>query len=231
MAADCPQPKIKYGRKLIILKKTFIWSLLVALPIALSGGLAQGSTVTIATFADPSMDASNPLFTIDLVNDHIMGGWADSQTNLTLEVIYSGNTFVDAFFTMTTITYAGDITGGETGGGTIKFFANGQSTSTTPLIQIGFDSGHVTPLGFGAMDLFYADGVNISGSEIGPAILTDEAFSFSFTNQVPIGGDWNNGHTATASFTSSAIPEPATIALLGLGALSLLRRKRRAKCN
>ena len=204
-----------------MLKKTFIWSLLVAL----SCGLAQASTVTIATFADPANDSSTPLFTVDLNNNLITGGWLDSQTNLTLEVIYSGNTFVDAFFTMTTVTYTGTITGGETGGGTIKFFADGQ-TSTTPLIQIDFAKAHVTPVGFGAMDLFYADGVNISGSEIGPATLTDEAFSFSFANQVPIGGDWNNGHTATASFTSSAVPEPATIALLGLGALSLLRRKR-----
>ena len=204
-----------------MLKKTFIWSLLVAL----SCGLAQASTVTIATFADPANDSSTPLFTVDLNNNFITGGWLDSQTNLTLEVIYSGNTFVDAFFTMTTVTYTGTITGGETGGGTIKFFADGQ-TSTTPLIQIDFAKAHVTPVGFGAMDMFYADGVTITGSEIGPATLTDEAFSFSFANQVPIGGDWNNGHTATASFTSSAVPEPATIALLGRGALSLLRRKR-----
>ena len=212
-----------------MLKKTFIWSLLVAL----SCGLAQASTVTIATFADPANDSSTPLFTVDLNNNLITGGWLDSQTNLTLEVIYSGNTYHDAFFTMTDLTgiagtgisYSDGIGGGPTGGGTIKFFADGQ-TSTTPLIQIDFAKAHVTPVGFGAMDLFYADGVNISGSEIGPATLTDEAFSFSFANQVPIGGDWNNGHTATASFTSSAVPEPATIALLGLGALSLLRRKR-----
>ena len=211
-----------------MLKKTFISRPLIAFLIALSGALAQASTVTIATFADPSMDSANPLFTVDIVaNDEITGGWDDTETGLSLEIPYSGNTFPNAFFTMTPVSYTGAIAGGQTGGGIIKFFADGQSMSTTPLIQIDFDLAHVTPFSFGGMDQFYADDVTITGSEIaGP--LTDESFAFSFANQVPISGDWNNGYTATASFTSSAVPEPATIALLGLGALSLLRRKRKA---
>lgn len=210
-----------------MLKKTFISRPLIAFLIALSGALAQASTVTIATFADPSRDSGNPLFTVDIVANYITGSWDDTETGLSLEIPYSGNTFPDAFFTMTSVSYTGAIAGGQTGGGTIKFFADGQSMSTTPLIQIDFDSAHVTPTGFGAIDQFYADDVTITGSEI-VGFLTDEAFSFSFANQLPLGGDWDNGHTATASFTSSAVPEPATIALLGLGALSLLRRKRKA---
>ena len=39
---------------------------------------------------------------------------------------------------------------------------------------------------------------------------------------------WNNGNALNSEITVTFIPEPATIALLGLGALSLLRRKRRA---
>jgi hypothetical protein len=126
---------------------------------------------------------------------------------------------------MTNVSYLGGTGGGSTGDGTVKFFANGQDTNTTPLIQIDFDLGHVTPFGFGAMNMFYFDGVIITGSEIGS--LTNESFAFSFGNQVPLSGGWSKGYKATASFTSSADnPEPTTMALLGLGALSLIRRKR-----
>jgi len=166
------------------------------------------------------------LFTVDLTNDLITGGWTDSQTGLDLDVVYSGNLFPDAFFTMTSVSYTGDIAGGSTGGGTIKFFADGQSTGTTPLIRIDFGSASISPIGLGG--LFSFNSVNISGSEIGAATLTDEAFSFGFANQVALYGDWSNGYTATAAFTSSAVPEPATIFLLGIGAalMTLTRKKR-----
>jgi hypothetical protein len=39
---------------------------------------------------------------------------------------------------------------------------------------------------------------------------------------------WNNGNALNSEITVTFIPEPATLSLLALGALSLLRRKRRA---
>ena len=182
------------------------------------------ATFTIATFDDPAVDSTTPLFMVDLHKDLITGGWLDSQTNLTLEVVYSGNTFVDAFFEMTALSYIGGLMGGITGGGTVKFFADNQSTATTPLIQIDFDSAFLSPASLGAVELFGND-VTISGSEIGGATLTDEAFSFSFANQVLLPDE--GGYTATSAFTSSAVPEPATVTLLGLGALSLLHRRKK----
>ena len=74
-----------------MLKKTFVLGLLPAILVALSFGLAQATTVTIATFADPSTGSGNPLFTVDLVSDTITGGWADSKTGLYLVIPYSGN--------------------------------------------------------------------------------------------------------------------------------------------
>ena len=36
------------------------------------------ATFTIATFDDPTEGSNTPLFTVDLTNDEISGGWADS---------------------------------------------------------------------------------------------------------------------------------------------------------
>lgn len=203
-----------------------IWALVFGLTaILMLAGYSKAGTV--ATFADPAFDASTPLFDINLGTGLITGGWDDSQTNLDLVVF--GTTYNDVFFTMTDIAYASPIEGGQTGDGTIKFFEDTQDTRTTPLVQIDFDSAYITPYAFGGMDQFYGNGVVISGSAITNTI-SDESFSFSFTNHVPIGGDFANGFTATAAFTSSAIvvPEPSTIVMLGIGwlvSVSLKRKK------
>ena len=184
------------------------------------------ATLTIATFGDPAPDSNSPLFTVEFYN-RITGGWDDSKTGLELNVVYSVHSFQHAYFTMTDLTgspgvsYTHGDTGGPTGGGIIKFFADNQSI---PLIQIDFDSANLSPIGLGGLVLFGND-VTISGSEIGGATLTNEAFSFGFANQVMLPGDI--GFTATSAFTSSAVPEPATLALLGLGSLSLILRRRR----
>lgn len=209
------------------------FAILAIILVAIPCGFAKADTITVATFADPSVASGNPLFTVDLVNDVITGGWADSKTGLNLVIPYSGHIYTDAFFTTTSVSYTGGIAGGDTGGGTIKFFKDGQLTSTPPLIQIAFDKGHVTPYGLGASDISFivggGDNVVITGSEIGVP-LTDETFSFSFANQQPLSGSYANGYTATASFTSSAaVPEPSTLVLLGMGAIAVagwLWRKR-----
>lgn len=216
-----------------MLKKTFILNLPAVLLVILSCGLAQATPVTVATFADPAVDGNTPLFTVDLNNGVITGGWPDSQTGLDLIVLSDiDNPFEDVFFEMAPVSYGGDITGGETGGGIIKFFADGQDTSTTPLIQIAFEKAHLAPFSFGATDLFFTnDSVTITGSELEiVGSLTDESFAFSFANHMPLSGGWSNGYTVTASFTSSAVvsstvPEPVTVCLLGLGTLALLRKR------
>jgi len=107
---------------------------------------------------------------------------------------------------------------GVTSGGTIEFFDNGGSL----ILRIDFDSAVLyDPFGFGASQL--------AGNDVvfsGPIItypLVEQAFAFSFANQVNL----PNGYTWTAAFTSSAIPEPATAALLGLAGVALAIGRRR----
>ncbi len=193
------------------------------------------ATLTIATFEDPAENSSTPLFKVDFNTERITSEWDDnSHTGLNLNVVYSGTPpYTDAFFTMTDpggapgVEYTHGIGGGDTSGGIIKFFNPGDNPATDdPLIQIDFDSATLSPTSLGGVELFGND-VTISGSEIeiGGAILTDEAFSFSFANQVLLPEE--GGFTATSAFTSSAVPEPATLALLGFGSLSLILRRRR----
>ena len=188
------------------------------------------ATMTIATFADPSKNSANPLFKVDFQNNLITGGWGDAKTGLTLEIPYSGHNFTDAWFSMTDVAIS-NISGisGDTGSGEINFYANG--TSTNPLLIIDFQSGSVSRYGFGANGMFVANNITITGSEITDT-LSEEEFSFSFSNlaKLPYYGSWYDGFTATAAFTSSATipthdtPEPATLCLLGFGALSLIRK-------
>ncbi|MGA1979035.1 MAG: PEP-CTERM sorting domain-containing protein [Sedimentisphaerales bacterium] len=192
------------------------------------------ASLTIATFADPSRNSNNPLFTVDFTQMKFTGGWDDDKTGLTLEIPYSGYTFEDAWFEMTEveITDTDVIWGqkfGQASSGVIKFYED--NTSTDPLVIIDFDSGLILRQSFSADEIFVAENVTITGSKI-PGTLLQEQFTFGFANRAKLPGhtDWNDGFTATAAFTSSAVPapEPATICLLGLGALSLLRRKRSA---
>jgi len=212
-----------------MLKKTFILGLLPAILVILSCGLAQATTFTVATFGDPSLISTNPLFTVDFRHKQmkLTGGWPDIKTGLTLEIPYNGHAFVNAWFEMSEveITYA-HRTFGKTGPGEINFYRDGDSGN--PLVAIDFESGSVSRYGFGADEIFVANNVTITGSEI-TGTLSEEMFSFSFANlaRLPGSANWNDGFTATAAFTSSAtLPEPATVGLLGLGGLSLLRRKR-----
>ena len=198
--------------------------MLAFLPAGRAFAIAQG---TLATFSDPS-GGSVPLFNIDLTANQITGGWSDALTGLDLEIIWTGDTYEDAFFVLPQpIPYTGDITGGQTGLGAIEFYADGADPqSEEPLLKMVFQSAYLSSIyGIGATNLFQADNVEITGSVIKQP-LSEEQFSFSFANARPLNGDWNNGFSATASLTSSAVPEPLSLSLLAAGSLLALRRKK-----
>lgn len=173
----------------------------------------NAETVTVATFADPAADSSTPLFTLS--GDTLSGGWTGS--GLELITPFDGGAFPDATFAMTDLTVLDP--DGTLSAGAIEFFDQFNSL----LLRIDFGSGLLhSPFGFGASTL-HGNNVTFSGPIVGFQ-PSEESFAFSFANQATTPG----GSTWTAAFTSSAVPEPAVLVMLGLGGLAIGLTRRRA---
>jgi hypothetical protein len=215
--------KLKIRRRIV--KKSFV-SIILLMMLTIVGFICiDAKADTIATFDDPAVNGTTALFTVDFTAMTLNGGWAKGNTGLLLHVPYSGNNFTDAWFAMTEVQIINAF--GDTSGGEINFYEN--NTSTDPLITLNFESGYVDNYNFGADAIFVTDNVTITGSEI-MGKLSEEQFAFSFANlaKLPDHTEWTDGFTATAAFTSSAIPEPATIALLvfGISGITCVKRKK-----
>jgi hypothetical protein len=191
-----------------MVKRTLLTTILV-------GAIASAQAVTIATHADPAQNNSTPLFTTSA--SAVTGNW--SGTGLTLDVPVAGMTFTDVQMDMGAVTRAGS----ALGAGTVKFFT---TDINAPIFQVDFTSGTIfEPFGLGA-SFVSAQDATFSGSAVTGMSFENEQFAFSFANPVSLGQGVN---TYTASFTSSAdvVPEPASMAILGLGIAALARRKRK----
>ena len=179
--------------------------------LAASGAFAQ----TVAAFADPALDASTPLFT--LVGDQFQGGWSGLNLDLLTPGLPATPDIADATFTMTPLTATVIVPGFYSlTGGQIQFF-----DGPNLILDIMFDSASLAPdIGFGASDFALQNVTFMApGESFG---FSSERFSFGFANDAEI----PNGFSWTASFTSSAVPEPASVGLLLMGLMIHLRRGR-----
>lgn len=185
----------------------------LALCLALTGS-AFAQTFTVATFSDPATDGSTPLFELNgLIFD---GGWSGTGLDLLTPGLAAPD-FIDATFDMDALTLT-DPNTGELSGGQIRFY----DSSNVLQLTIDFSGAQLyVPFVFGASDGFMAETVTFGG----PAVttpLTAESFAFSFANQEAT----RTGFTATSAFTSSAVPEPSSIALVLMGSvLGWFRRR------
>jgi hypothetical protein len=200
------------GMRIAFGKKGLFLGVAVLLAV---GSAAQADTFTLATFADPAINGTTPLFTYDGAT--LTGQWVAPGMKLETPGVPAPD-FANATFVMTPVAVAGPL-GGPTTGGQIAFF----DAAHALLMTITFDQGWLTiPFGFGLSD-FAMQNVVIAGPII-PFVLEQESAAFSFANQRRVG----NLFTATASFTSSAaVPEAGSIGLLAAGVVTLLRRKGR----
>ncbi|MBN2445770.1 MAG: PEP-CTERM sorting domain-containing protein [Phycisphaerae bacterium] len=197
---------------------TIVCRFMAPLLVVAGLGALAASAGTIATFADPAMDGTTPLFELD--GTTFSGGWDNDGMTLETPGLPSPD-YDDAKMSMDDLTATPVIPGvWVLSGGTIEF----TDSLDNPVLQIDFLSATLTSeIGFGASNL-YAENVNftVPGS---PLSFSQERFAFSFANDAQT----QNGFTWTASFTSSAtvVPEPGSLGLLLAGGLAVSRGRRR----
>lgn len=185
--------------------------------IAAAGITASANAATIVTFADPAMGPDTPLFEVNSSTGLLTGGWLAPGLTLETPGLAAPN-FTDARFTMTAVSLLSPLPFAVLGGGQINFW----DSANNPLMTITFSGGLLSSsFGFGASE-FQGNDVTFSGPILGGETFTQEAFAFSFANPVATA----TGYQATASFTSSAVPAPGSLAALALGGLAIARRRR-----
>ncbi|MCW5937673.1 MAG: PEP-CTERM sorting domain-containing protein [Fimbriimonadaceae bacterium] len=194
--------------------------LLIALAGALTG--AAHASFTVATFADPTKQSSEFLFTFDMNANTLSGSWTGNGLTMLTPGFTSGGQSTDVRFEMAPVQLTAVIPNllYTMGAGAVNFYT---TDPNSPIFTITFDGGtFLNPFNAGASELS-GNNITFAGPDV-PTGLSEEQFSFSFANPVASG----NVITYTGSFTSSAVPEPASMLALGAG-IAMIASRRRAR--
>ena len=110
---------------------------------------------------------------------------------------------------------------------------NGHTNILSGTASAGDFNGTSAGFSLNGQNQTFNDGITFSSDFIDTGQLTNYAFQFLISNPDPFPDvnagvmDDFSGDVGTGSFTADAVPEPASLALLSVGAIPLLRRKRR----
>ncbi len=182
--------------------------------------VAANASFTVATFADPAKTGTTPLFTWDTGTNVLSGSWELPGLSLQTPGFNTPGVINDVKFEMAPVSLTAVIPGVlyTMSAGAVNFYT---TDKTNPFFTITFDGGtFLNPFNAGASTAAL-NSVNFSGADV-PTGLDQEQFSFSFANPVVSG----NKITYTGSFTSSAVPEPASMLALGAGLAMVAARRR-----
>ena len=191
----------------------------LGMAVALAVSASAFADVTFATFADPSSTSSNPVFVHDRVMNTLTGSWSQSGLTLVGPGLTGSPTITNATFSTTPLALTEVVSGVfAVGPGSVVF----RDGSNNHLFTINFSSGtYVEGVGAGSSE-FRGQDVEYTGPLV-PSGTQGRQFNFAFANQV----NTQTSTTYTASFTSSAVPEPGTMIALGAGIAAFAARRRR----
>lgn len=200
-------------------------SKLLALGLGLVSANAAHASFTVGTFADPAGTSAQNFFRytrLSSTTSFIEGAWltdglhlftpgipAPDQMNVRFEIRDASNQ-LGLDVSWNGVEYLSEA-------GYVRFFDSSNAT----VLRMDFDAALLGGTGLSAG---FGSGTNVTMSgPLGDPSWTQEHFSFAFTNFNPIS---NSELTMSSAFTSSAVPEPISIATLGLGVVALIRRRR-----
>jgi MYXO-CTERM domain-containing protein len=178
---------------------------------------ASAQSFTVGAHSDPSPSGAAPVFNI--TDFTVSGSWLQPGLTLSIQAPGAVATYNNVNFQFGPVSRSGN----NLGAGSALYYTN---DINNPLFSITWLSGFIVEPFFAGASFFTASGVNFGGSAIAalnPAGWSNQQFTYSFANPGGIGGP---ERTYTASMTSSAVPEPATMTVLALAALAAARRRR-----
>jgi hypothetical protein len=138
--------------------------------------------------------------------DHPVGIWDATGTLLSSTIVTTGNS---------------SLSGPVINGGQFRF-------TPIPAIQLSAGTTYVFGAQVGSLnDIWYSSGTNISNSPSLVTVSSSGVFDLTGNNTLVFPTQSIGNTYAAGSFTASPVPEPSTLALLGLSALSFLAFSKR----